>query len=239
LDFFVAQYTSSLAPKYDLEQHPSFSDYVRGLLWDHESNVPGTQLPHDPDKIAELKRRFPPKRLEGLLCFGWCSPKRESPASRLGTAMFHAEDDERKYLAKYPPEIAHATARSVEQQLANKWDQEQREIARRNDPREIFPITDEYMRTLNYDLARIPSGFRADADAEKEVLAILRDLPLDRAWWVAHKVAEYENFELLKLSSPDPKLKPDQSSGPPSVVARAAEAGAFLYRDLRTRPCHS
>jgi hypothetical protein len=32
--------------------------------------------------------------------------------------MFHAEDDAVKHLSKHPPEIALATARSVEQQLS-------------------------------------------------------------------------------------------------------------------------
>ena len=31
-----------------------------------------------PEQLAELKRRFPPRKLEGLKCFSWLPPRRQN-----------------------------------------------------------------------------------------------------------------------------------------------------------------
>ena len=55
-------------------------------------------------------------------------------------ARFDAEDRALAYLSKFTAEVALATALSVEQSLAIIWEDEQREMIRRDDPREEFQI---------------------------------------------------------------------------------------------------
>ena len=72
LNYFAAQYALSMVPrKYDVKGFPSFAEYVSGVLWEHD-NVGGTSaLPFTQEQLIELKRRFPPRKLEGLECFGF------------------------------------------------------------------------------------------------------------------------------------------------------------------------
>ena len=78
LGFITAQYLWSLENQHDLTAHPSFADFASGLLWQHDNNVEGYSLGCFPsEQIAELKRRFPPRKLEGLTGFDWCPPRRQ------------------------------------------------------------------------------------------------------------------------------------------------------------------
>jgi hypothetical protein len=78
LGFITAQYTWSLESQDDLIVHPSFADFSSGLLWQHE-NVGGcTELPFTPQQLPEMKRRYPPRKLEGLEYFCWRSPQRQA-----------------------------------------------------------------------------------------------------------------------------------------------------------------
>jgi len=69
LDYFTAQYAKCMVALYNVKAHLSFDDYARGILWEHD-NVPESALPFTPEQLAEMKRRFPPRKLEGLKCFG-------------------------------------------------------------------------------------------------------------------------------------------------------------------------
>jgi hypothetical protein len=84
LDYVVAIYARSLEPKYDVKQHPYFADYVSGVLWDHENVAVRSRLPLDEGQIEELKKRFPPQKLEGLSFFHWDPPKRKKPTKKSG-----------------------------------------------------------------------------------------------------------------------------------------------------------
>ena len=90
LDYLVAQYAASLDDQYDVNNHPSFADYVSGVLWEHESGAIGSRLPHSSEVIAELKRRFPPRQLEGLSCFCWSAaiPNAVSQAMALAESFY-------------------------------------------------------------------------------------------------------------------------------------------------------
>jgi hypothetical protein len=47
-------------------------------LWQHDNGVEGYSLSYFPsEQIAELKRRFPPQKLEGLIDFRWRLPRRQ------------------------------------------------------------------------------------------------------------------------------------------------------------------
>ena len=62
---------------YDLKEHPPFAGYVSGVLWEAE-RVDGDigTLPHYPDQLVELKKRFPPRMLAGIgPGFCWEPPK--------------------------------------------------------------------------------------------------------------------------------------------------------------------
>jgi hypothetical protein len=75
LDYIIAQYARSLeGSRYDVAKHPSLSDFASGLLWDHDNG--GSPLHFSPEVLAELKGRFPPRKLEGLEAYYWSPPRR-------------------------------------------------------------------------------------------------------------------------------------------------------------------
>jgi hypothetical protein len=79
LGFITAQFIWSIESQDDLRVHPSFADFVSGMLWQHDNNVDGCSLPYfPPEQFAELKRRFPPRKLEGLIGFDWRLPRRKN-----------------------------------------------------------------------------------------------------------------------------------------------------------------
>jgi hypothetical protein len=110
-------------------------------------------------------------------------------------ARLEAEDRAVEYLGELPPNVALTTALSVERALAIRWQGEQCEMIRRRDPREVIPILPRDMQKLHAALAAIPSGVRSDGATEQRVIARLAGLPPDRAWWIAHIVAEWAAFE--------------------------------------------
>jgi hypothetical protein len=107
-------------------------------------------------------------------------------------ARFDAEDRALAYLTKFTAEVALATALSVEQSLAITWEEEQREMIRRDDPREVFQIRSYHMKELDAALAKIPPGVQSSDDAERHLLNLLSSFPPDQAWFVARKVARWE-----------------------------------------------
>jgi hypothetical protein len=241
LDFFVAQYARSLWDRCDVKEHASFADYVSGVLWEHENGAAGSRLPHSSQVIAELKRRFPPRKLDGLSCFCWSRPGRkkglsskESREMKKLAARIRAEDDAVRYLGKFPPEVAFVIARNVEKTLAIKWDAEQEEMIRRGDPREVLCMTDTDKRNLDHAVARIPPDIQSDAAAEQHVIRLLAKLSPDGAWWVAHLVADYEKskYERSKRSptecKPD-RAKLDQNAAIPNAVRRAEALAESVY----------
>jgi hypothetical protein len=54
--------------KFDIKEHPYFADYVSGVLWENDrpDNELGTLPNYGETQLAELKRRYPPRRLAGL-----------------------------------------------------------------------------------------------------------------------------------------------------------------------------
>ena len=73
--YILELYSRSLeAQQFDFIQHPSFAAFVSGVLWDAEHD--GGHLPNCPDELPQLRKRFPPRRLPGLLrCFYWVPQK--------------------------------------------------------------------------------------------------------------------------------------------------------------------
>src|ERR1035437_3553711 len=104
-------------------------------------------------------------------------------------ARLEAEDRAVVYLGKLPPQVALATALSVELSLATSWEEEQNE--RFLQPREVVGIMPSDMQQLNAALDKIPPNIRSEAAAEQHVFDLLADFPPDRAWRVAHKVAKW------------------------------------------------
>jgi hypothetical protein len=81
LGFITAHFMWSMESQDDLRVHPSFADFAAGMLWQHGNDVEGYSLSYFPsEQIAELKRRFPLRKLEGLIGFRWCLPRRQSRA---------------------------------------------------------------------------------------------------------------------------------------------------------------
>jgi hypothetical protein len=106
-------------------------------------------------------------------------------------ARLEAEDRAVVYLGKFPPQVALATALSVELSLATSWEEEQNERIRQRDPREVVQILPSDMQQLNAALEKIPPHIRSDAAAEQHVIDLLADFPPDWAWWIAHKAAKW------------------------------------------------
>ena len=79
LDYLTGQYAKSVVPLHSVKAHPSFHDYASGVLWEHD-HVPESAIPFTAEQLVEMRRRFPPKKLEGLKCFCWLPPKQQSRA---------------------------------------------------------------------------------------------------------------------------------------------------------------
>jgi hypothetical protein len=54
-----------------------FADFAPGLLWEHENIGGCTELPFTPQQLTEMKKRYPPRKLEGLEWFNWRPPRRQ------------------------------------------------------------------------------------------------------------------------------------------------------------------
>jgi hypothetical protein len=106
-------------------------------------------------------------------------------------ARFKAEDQIVNYLGKLPPQITLATALNVELSLATSWEEEQSEMIRQGDPREVVQIFPSDFDQLNAAINKNPAGILSDADAEQHVIALLAAYPPHWAWWIAHKVANW------------------------------------------------
>jgi hypothetical protein len=87
LGFITAHFMWSMESQDDLRVHPSFADFASGMLWQHDNGVEGYSLSYFPsEQIAELKRRFPPRKLEGLTGFWWRSQTRRNQAKEMRRA---------------------------------------------------------------------------------------------------------------------------------------------------------
>jgi hypothetical protein len=81
LDYLTGQYAKCVVALYNVKAHLSFDDYARGVLWEHD-NVPESALPFTPEQLPEMKRRYPPRKLEGLEYFCWRPPQRQPKENR-------------------------------------------------------------------------------------------------------------------------------------------------------------
>jgi len=159
---------------------------------------------------------------------------------KLLLAAMRAEDDAVAYLHKFDPAIALATACSVEQTLAIKWETEQEEMRRRRDPRKVMCISSTRVRELDVALARLPQGVDPDAAAAHRLLQILNDLPPDRAWWVSHLVVRYQDaqFRRSQLSADREQLADVPISELvvlPEAVRRAPARMSERYYETKQR----
>jgi hypothetical protein len=154
---------------------------------------------------------------------------------RLWHASLRAEDQAVAYLHMFEPAVALATACSVEQTLANRWETEQEEMRRRRDPRKVMCISRTRVRELDVALASPPHGVHPDADAERQLLQILKDLPPDRARWVSHWVVRYQDVQFRISQRPTHHER--RADVPicelvevPEAIRRAAACADSYYR---------
>ena len=86
------------------------------------------------------------------------------------------------------------------------------------------------MRELDAALARLPQGVHPDVAAEQQLLQILKDLPRDRAWWVARTVVRYQDAQFDRSQLPADREQradvPISELEVPEAIRRAA-AGAW------------
>jgi hypothetical protein len=75
-----------------------------------------------------------------------------------------------------------------------EWWIEQSEMIRRNDPREVFCITDHKFREAKAAFFAIPPGIKSDAVAQQHIIDLLADFPPDQAWLIARKVAHWAAY---------------------------------------------
>jgi hypothetical protein len=164
---------------------------------------------------------------------------RQSQArEKLLLAAMRAEDEAVAYLHKFDPAVALATACSVEQTLAIEWEAEQEEKRRRRDPRKVMEIGSTRVRELDVALARLPQGVHPDIAAEQQLLQILKDLPRDRAWWVARTVVRYQDAQFDRPQLPADRGQcadvPISELEVPEAI-RCAAAGAWSdYRGAQS-----
>jgi hypothetical protein len=163
---------------------------------------------------------------------GHAMRRRQSQArEKLLSAAMRAEDEAVAYLHKFDPAVAFATACSVEQILAIKWEAEQEEMRRRRDPRKVMEISDTRLSELHFALARLPRGVQPHAAAEQWLLQILKDLPPDRAWWVSHLVVGYQDAQFRISQLPPRECHQSIDSIPiPEAIRRAAARAESYHR---------
>jgi hypothetical protein len=151
---------------------------------------------------------------------------------RLWHASLRAEDDAVAYLHKFDPAVALATACSVEQTFATKWEAEQEEMRQRRDPRKVMCLTDRQRGELGSAIAKVPLGVHPDAAAEHHLLQILKDLPPDRAWWVSHLVVRYEDHQFQASKRRSTVCRLDQSKDMaiqiPDTILRARTCSDYM-----------
>jgi hypothetical protein len=83
LGFITAHFVWSMENQEDLRVHPSFADFASGMLWQHDNGIEGYSLSCFPsEQIAKLKKRFPPRRLEGLVGFRWSGSRLQKRPSK-------------------------------------------------------------------------------------------------------------------------------------------------------------
>src|SRR5262249_55958363 len=80
LGFITAQFIWSLENQHDLTVSPSFADFASGLLWQQENMGGCTELLFTRQQLPEMKRRYPPRKLEGLEYFCWRPTRRRNRA---------------------------------------------------------------------------------------------------------------------------------------------------------------
>jgi hypothetical protein len=155
---------------------------------------------------------------------------------RLWHASLRAEDEAVAHLHMFEPAVALATACSVEQTLATKWEVEQEEMRRRRDPRKVMCVTDRQRSELHSAIAKVPSGIDPHALAEQRLVQILKDLPPDRAWWISHLVVRYQDAYFgrsqLRADCEQRADAPERVVGPEAVCIPAASASSD-YRELQ------
>jgi hypothetical protein len=82
----VAWYARSLEDRdYDPQGHPSFDDYARGVMAAEERGEFVTFQNFSPADIAQMKKLYPPRTLDGLgpaLCWNPPSIQRRNPLCR-------------------------------------------------------------------------------------------------------------------------------------------------------------
>ena len=106
LDYIIALYARSLSDRYDVKEHPPFADYVSGVLWEAEHVQGGGSLPIYPDELPKLKKRFPPRELEGMESgFCWCPPKRKKQAKNSGRLNQARYDELKRQQLKHTKSI--------------------------------------------------------------------------------------------------------------------------------------
>jgi hypothetical protein len=119
LDYVVAQFARSLGTHYDVTEHPSFSEFVSGLLWDHSNG--GSGLPLSAEGLAELKRRFPPRQLEGLSSYSWSRPTRKNRKKKGDRLLNRARYDELKSKSLEPATLHQSALEHTKPNQNTHW----------------------------------------------------------------------------------------------------------------------
>lgn len=90
----------------------------------------------------------------------------------------------------YQNHRAHAAeiAMRVLYRLALIWKVEQHERFIRKDPREVFTMSNEYVRRVHERIAELPPPSQSDALAEHYLMTLLAEFEPDRAWLTSHNI---------------------------------------------------
>ncbi len=99
-----------------------------------------------------------------------------------------ATDRAAEYLHQNHRAHAAEIAMRVMYRLALIWKVEQEDRLIRKDPREVFTMSNEYVRRVHNGVAELAPPSQADAMAEHHVMALLAEFEPDRAWLIAHNI---------------------------------------------------
>jgi hypothetical protein len=99
-----------------------------------------------------------------------------------------ATDRAGEYLYQNHRDHAAEIAMRVLYRLALIWKVEQNDRFIRKDLREVFTMSNEYVRRVHEKVAELPLPSQSDAIAEHYVMTLLAEFGPDRAWLISHNL---------------------------------------------------
>jgi len=114
--------------------------------------------------------------------------KKLKPAIDEAERAMIATDRAGDYLYQNHRDHAAEIAMRALHRMALLWKAEQHDRFVRKDPREVFTMSNDYVRRLHERTVELPLPSQSDAMAEHFIITLLADFDADRAWLISHNI---------------------------------------------------